>query len=444
MKDKLTKKQEYGIAEWREHCLKIGRDTSPINKKVTEESWNKFYKILKKDKPKFWYCQSPLQAQIIINIFPEIVKAFKVVDKGENIGDNIRENIWVNIWENIRANIGANIRANIGANIRANIGENIRENIRANIRANIGANIRDNIGDNIGDNIWENIGDNIWENIGANIRDNIRANIRANIGENIGENIGANIGDNIRDNIWDNIWDNIGENIGANIRDNINNTKLENIETYSWCQHDINWIAYHKYFEKYGLLPYDENFKIFDIWYDLACSCGWCYTFKNIVFVCEKPNKLELNERGQLHKDGGMALEYSDGYGLHMLNGIAVPKYLAETSSELLDIEFFKKEQNADVKTEFVRKYGVDRLLTLGNKIDDWKNHNQEWWKKSEYELWDLGSLFNLDHAYHLRMKNLSVDGVFHVEAVSPQSDTLPKAIQYRLKGKNDTLTNIK
>ena len=348
MKDKLTKKQEYGIAEWREHCLKIGRDTSPINKKVTEESWNKFYKILKKDKPKFWYCQSPLQAQIIINIFPEIVKAFKVVDKGENIGDNIRENIWVNIWENIRANIGANIRANIG------------ENIRANIRANI------------------------------------------------------------------------------------NNTKLEKIETYSWCQHDINWIAYHKYFEKYGLLPYDENFKIFDIWYDLACSCGWCYTFKNIVFVCEKPNKLELNERGQLHKDGGMALEYSDGYGLHMLNGIAVPKYLAETSSELLDIEFFKKEQNADVKTEFVRKYGVDRLLTLGNKIDDWKNHNQEWWKKSEYELWDLGSLFNLDHAYHLRMKNLSVDGVFHVEAVSPQSDTLPKAIQYRLKGKNDTLTNIK
>ena len=416
MKDKLTKKQEYGIAEWREHCLKIGRDTSPINKKVTEESWNKFYKILKKDKPKFWYCQSPLQAQIIINIFPEIVKAFKVVDKGENIGDNIRENIWVNIWENIRANIGANIRANIG--------ENIRENIRANIRANIGANIRDNIGDNIGDNIWENIGENIWENI------------RENIWVNIWENIRANIGANIRANI--------GENIRANIRANINNTKLEKIETYSWCQHDINWIAYHKYFEKYGLLPYDENFKIFDIWYDLACSCGWCYTFKNIVFVCEKPNKLELNERGQLHKDGGMALEYSDGYGLHMLNGIAVPKYLAETSSELLDIEFFKKEQNADVKTEFVRKYGVDRLLTLGNKIDDWKNHNQEWWKKSEYELWDLGSLFNLDHAYHLRMKNLSVDGVFHVEAVSPQSDTLPKAIQYRLKGKNDTLTNIK
>ena len=42
----LTKKQEQGIIEWREHCLKIGRDTSPINKPIVESSWKKFYKIL--------------------------------------------------------------------------------------------------------------------------------------------------------------------------------------------------------------------------------------------------------------------------------------------------------------------------------------------------------------------------------------------------------------
>ena len=31
---KLTKEQEKGIIEWREHCLAMGRDTSPINKSV--------------------------------------------------------------------------------------------------------------------------------------------------------------------------------------------------------------------------------------------------------------------------------------------------------------------------------------------------------------------------------------------------------------------------
>src|SRR3990167_10132445 len=168
---KLTAEQERGVVEWREHCIRIGRDTSSINKTVAEKSWSEFYKILNMEKPLFWYCQSPLQAQIIINIFPEIQKIFKI-KKGDNI--------WDNIEANIRANIGDNIGANIWDNIEANIRANIGDNIRANIRVNIGA--------------------NIWDNIWANIGDNIRANIRVNIGANIWDNIWANIGDNIRAN----------------------------------------------------------------------------------------------------------------------------------------------------------------------------------------------------------------------------------------------------
>ena len=30
------------------------------------------------------------------------------------------------------------------------------------------------------------------------------------------------------------------------------------------------------------------------------------------------------------------------------------------------EIQFFKKEKNADVKAEFIRKYGVDRMVSLG------------------------------------------------------------------------------
>ena len=316
MIEKLTKEQEKGILDWQQHCLKIGRDTSPINKKLVEQSWGKFYKILNKEKPLFWYCQSPLQAQIIINIFPEIVKIFKVTDKG----DNIRANIW----------------------------------------------------DNIGDNIWDNIGDNIWDNIRANIRDNIGANIWANIGANIRDNIGANIRANIGANIGDNIRDNIGANIGANIK----KMDLKWIDTYSWCQHDIGWIAYYKYFDKYGLLPHDKNFEIFDIWYDLACSCGWCYTFENIVFVCEKPSKLYLNQESRLHKENSMALEYSDGYGLYMLNGIRVPDWLVTTPAEKIDPTLALKETNADVQREIIRKVGAERMLKSCNAktLDDWND----------------------------------------------------------------------
>ena len=360
--DKLTPKQEKGLTEWREHCLNIGRDTSPINKDLTEKSWKKFYQILGKKEPVFWYCQSPLQAQIVINIFPEIVKIFEITDKGANIGANIRANIGDNIWANIRDNIWANIRDNIWANIRANIG------------------------------------DNIW----------------ANIGDNIGDNIRANIGDNIRANIW--------ANIEANIRDNIKKMKLNYIDTYSWCQHDIGWIAYYKYFEKYGLLPNDKNFDIFDIWHDLACSCGWCYTFENIIFVCEKPCKLYLNNQGQLHKDGAMALEYSDGYGLWMLNGVKVTQELIETKAEDLDPSIILKEQNAEVRREIVRKIGIERvcqkLKTKTLDID------------GEYELMllDLG---DERQRPYLKMRNPSIQ-TYHIEGVEPNIKTVDEALNWR------------
>ena len=307
--EKLTLEQEKGIKEWQEHCLKIGRDTSPINKKLSEKSWIKFYEILGKKKPFFWYCQSPLQAQIIINMFPEIQKIF-FIEKGANI--------WANIWDNIRDNIWANIRANIG--------------------------------------------------------------------------------------------------------DNIKKLNFNWIDTYSWCQHDINWIAYYKYFEKYGLLPYDKNFEIFDIWYDLACSCGWCYTFENIVFVCEKPYKLFLDNQGRLHNEKSMALEYSDGYGLYMLNGVRVTQEIVETPAEQLDPQLILKEPNAEVRREIVRKIGIERVCQkLNAKVLD---------RKGNYELLNLDLGENRLRPY-LKMINPSIS-TYHIEGVAPEIKTVEQALSWR------------
>ena len=305
----LTKKQQKGIKEWQEYCLKIGRDTSPINKELIETSWNKFYQKMGFKQPKYWYCQSPLQAMIIINLWPEITKIFNVTDSGDNI------------WDNIRANI--------------------------------------------------------------------------------------------------------------------KKTEFKWIYTYSWCQHDINWIGYCIYYEKYGLLPNDENFEIMNIWMDLAKSCGWCFNFENIVFVCERPSKLNLNKDGQLHKDGGMALEYSDGYGFHCLNGVRVPEYLAMTKENDLSIEFFKKEKNADIKAEFIRKFGIQRMSDMGNVVDSHKNYDEEWWTKSEYELIDMASIFeSVNYAPYLKMKNQTIDGVFHMEGVHPNCRTIEQALEFRCGGK--------
>jgi hypothetical protein len=165
---------------------------------------------------------------------------------------------------------------------------------------------------------------------------------------------------------------------------------------------------------------------------------GCIYPLDNVTFVSQKPTEVHLNENNVLHRDGGPALSYA-GLGdlnVYSLNGVAVPEYVAVTPEEELDLDYYNKITNADVKAEFVRKVGIERFKDRGKLLDTYKNYTgkeYEWWHKSEYELWDMASLFDgLRTAPFLSMKNITTE-IFHFEGVSPQCQDLPAAIRERL-----------
>lgn len=171
------------------------------------------------------------------------------------------------------------------------------------------------------------------------------------------------------------------------------------------------------------------------------------YPLPTLTVVCRKPVEIHLNEDNVLHRDGGAALSF-DGEGdfkIYCLNGVTVPEYLALTPSHELDINLYKEEKNADVKAEFVRKVGIERFLEMGKKMDTYENYDQEdhtWWWKSEYELWDMQSLFpSLSSAPFLKMLNQTT-GIWHMEGVSPECKTLKDAIKERF-GRDMKIINI-
>ena len=197
--------------------------------------------------------------------------------------------------------------------------------------------------------------------------------------------------------------------------------------------------SFYDFFLSENIVNIDEDLqKKFKVWSDTA-KLGLIYPLDDICVVTDKPIKIATNSQSRLHCEDGMALQY-DGWGFYSLNGITVPEYLVMTPSEELSMDFFKKETNADVKAEFVRKYGVERMLELGKKIDTFENYDQEeqpWWWKSEYELHDMAVLFEgLDYQPYLKMKNQTT-GIWHVEAVSPSCRTLADAIKERFGGKD-------
>ena len=129
-------------------------------------------------------------------------------------------------------------------------------------------------------------------------------------------------------------------------------------------------------------------------------------------------------------------------------DGVRVPFWLYDSDKEDLDPNDFSKIKNADARTIFIKKAGIEKFIEKGEIVDTWENYpDNEWWAKSEYKLIDMREFFvkeihfdhlnreirheNYNYAPFLCMKNQTT-GEYHVEGVSPDCKDLYDALKMR------------
>ena len=189
----------------------------------------------------------------------------------------------------------------------------------------------------------------------------------------------------------------------------------------------------------------DNKFSFeFKILKDLIDCCQIFVPLQKVCFVPFNYVKLSVkSDNYELHNENGPAIEYLPGKNnssLYFLNDILVPEELVMTPADKLSPELYKQERNADVRTEILRKIGIDKFIDEGQIIDSWEYYddslpNYQWWKKSEYKVIDMHKLFpGVVSAPHLYMKNQTT-GVYHLEPVAPTVKTISDALTDRFGG---------
>ena len=218
------------------------------------------------------------------------------------------------------------------------------------------------------------------------------------------------------------------------------------LSNYYTGQQGIYWKALYKFGEHIGVKYEQKDSELLDELMEESKHLHWWFPYENYALIVERPIRLTVNESGRLHNESAMAIEYSDGWGMYYLNGVKVPEYLVMTSESELSLDFYTKEKNADVKAEFVRKFGVERMLDFGKKIDSYENYDKKenpYWHDSQYELWDMKALFEgLDYQPYLKMMNQTTK-IWHVEALSPNVRNLKDAIKERFGGREMKIVGI-
>ena len=189
---------------------------------------------------------------------------------------------------------------------------------------------------------------------------------------------------------------------------------------------DGSWLAFYAFCGELPLAtPYkpDASAKL-NAWILYSQNAGWWWPYRGLDIITRRPVELhwDKNEAGsRLHRDGGPSATWRDGWALWHLHGVRVEKWLAETRAEEIDPTKIASISNADVRREFVRKVGIDRICyKLGATVVH---------AEGNYQL--LRLLIAERPWTYLKMLNPSI-GTWHVEGVPNEMRTVQEALNFR------------
>ena len=157
-----------------------------------------------------------------------------------------------------------------------------------------------------------------------------------------------------------------------------------------------------------------------------------------VVVLADRPTEIHWNENDNNHCDGGPAIVWADGSTAYTLNGVAAPQWLAETRAEDIDPSKIREIDNVEVRREFVRKIGIERIYQeLGADVIDKKtyvndsgSHTYELVLLNVYEGAEDGEA--LGARPYLKMTNPSLPETYHLERVPVGTKTVRAALLFR------------
>ncbi|WP_156114024.1 DUF6745 domain-containing protein [Myxosarcina sp. GI1] len=91
----------------------------------------------------------------------------------------------------------------------------------------------------------------------------------------------------------------------------------------------------------------------------LLKTCGWIFPFKKVCVICDRPTKISLDEKRQLHASGEPAIEFSDGYCVYAYRGALQTEPL---NPKLELAEKYQQETNPRLRQAIVESYSVENL----------------------------------------------------------------------------------
>ena len=349
------------------------------------------------------------------------------LDKGlrEGLSAKLREGLYTGLYNGLRDGLNAGLRVGLDADLRVGLHAGLREGLNNGLR------------------------DGLREGLDAGLITGLRDGLR----EGLDAGVNAELSAALREGLWDGLNKGLDEGLREALWDGLHAGKIEHAYcgvSWSW------WLVRYLIAYSWGV-PLDVK--------KLGLLYGYCRhaqllgrikqpdgSYRGIVLP--NPANIKWREVGltdgaiplpifELHSEGEPTVESCVG-NLYFHHNTKIPERMGTTKPSEWRVEWIADEQNAEVRMILIKELGIDRVMDQGKVVDTYSSYNKPWYSKSEYELVDMGSVLELDYAPYLKMRNQTT-GVYHLEGVSPDCQTIEDALAFRtgLKFNNVEIRSI-
>ena len=154
----------------------------------------------------------------------------------------------------------------------------------------------------------------------------------------------------------------------------------------------------------------------------LIKNCSWIAPFEKTCLVFDRPTKLFFDSENRFHREGEAAIQFADGYGIYVYQGVRLPAKYGAVHPNLWKSTWLLEEQNAELKRVLIQGIGYDRICTelQAIELDSWR----------EYTLLIIDNDVDVEPIYLLKMTCPST-GYIHALRVPPTMRSAREAISW-------------
>ena len=226
------------------------------------------YEFSKLEKPKVIVCESPLACQLAMNLLWVSVR--------NSVNNSVRNSVWVSVWNSVWNSVNDSVWDSVNDSVNNSVWNSVRNSVN--------------------DSVWNSVRDSVW----------------------------ASVWDSVRASVWDSVRDSVNDSVWNSVRNSVNDSvEASELRLYSTSINgdysDFGWTAFYDFFKEIGII-YNSNF---EKWLEY-CEVGIFYSiqYKGVCAICPGPKYVKRNDSQAMHCEDGFAIEWADGYGIYVLDGI--------------------------------------------------------------------------------------------------------------------------